>query len=167
MVKKIKISKKPTINEALKSELEKQNSFSSTLKAYPSEYDSYDDGINYSKYYEDDDDCYDYYDDDRCRENEQKEIYFYDKIDSCENAYEDNQYDYLFFNVQELKDFCTENGIHLPNSELEAIKYRKASYCTLDPLDRTEGELTLISDYSFGGLWWECHELSEEYGDKS
>ena len=34
MVKKIKISKKPTINEALKSELEKQNSFSSTLKVY-------------------------------------------------------------------------------------------------------------------------------------
>lgn len=178
-MKKIKIARTPTINEALKSELKRQKEaeklFQDTWgKKFdiddPYGYDDYDDdwrdwlhGGDYP--YDDDDDAYDIYDDDlfgKKVETEEKEIYFYEKLDFSDEGYEDNQYDHFFTNIKELKDFCTENGINLPNNELEAIKYRHSSYCTFDPLDKVNGELTLLSDKSWGSLWWECHDLDEE-----
>lgn len=178
-MKKIKIARTPTINEALKSELKRQKEEEKLLqdtwgKKYgfndPYSYDDYDDewrdwlhGGDYP--YDDDDDAYDIYDDDlfgKKVETEEKEIYFYGKLDFSDEGYEDNQYDHFFTNIKELKDFCTENGINLPKNELEAIKYRHSSYCTFDPLDKVNGELTLLSDNSWGSLWWECHDLNEE-----
>lgn len=178
-MKKIKIARTPTINEALKSELKRQKEAEKLLQDTlgkkfdiddPYGYDDYDDdwrdwlhGGDYP--YDDDDDAYDIYDDDLFGEKvetEEKEIYFYEKLDFSDEGYEDNQYDHFFTNIKELKDFCTENGINLPNNELEAIKYRHSSYCTFDPLDKVNGELTLLSDKSWGSLWWECHDLDEE-----
>lgn len=178
-MKKIKIARTPTINEALKSELKRQKEAEKLLQDTwgkkfgiddPYGYDSYDDdwrdwfhGGDYP--YDDDDDAYGIYDDDlfgKKLETEEKEIYFYEKLDFSDEGYEDNQYDNFFTNIKELKDFCTENGINLPKNELEAIKYRHSSYCTFDPLDKVNGELTLLSDNSWGSLWWECHDLNEE-----
>ena len=178
-MKKIKIARTPTINEALKSELKRQKEAEKLLqdsweKKYgindPYSYDGYDDdwrdwlhGSDYPD--DDDDDAYGIYDDDlfeKKAETEEKEIYFYEKLDFSDEGYEDNQYDHFFTNIKELKDFCTENGINLPKNELEAIKYRHSSYCTFDPLDKVNGELTLLSDNSWGSLWWECHDLDEE-----
>lgn len=177
-MKKIIIARTPTINEALKSELKRQKEAEKLLqdswgKKYgindPYSYDGYDDdwrdwlhGSDYPD--DDDDDVYDIYDDDlfgKKVETEEKEIYFYEKLDFSDEGYEDNQYDHFFTNIKELKDFCTENGINLPKNELEAIKYRHSSYCTFDPLDKVNGELTLLSDNSWGSLWWECHDLNE------
>ena len=177
-MKKIIIARTPTINEALKSELKRQKEAEKLLQDTwgkkfgiddPYGYDDYDDdwrdwlhGGDYP--YDDDDDTYDIYDDDlfgKKLETEEKEIYFYEKLDFSDEGYEDNQYDHFFNNIKELKDFCTENGINLPKNELEAIKYRHSSYCTFDPLDKVNGELTLLSDNSWGSLWWECHDLDE------
>ena len=178
-MKKIIIARTPTINEALKSELKRQEESEKLLQktwknkygiddpydmtdwrdwTYDDDYPDDDDGV----YYDNDD--YDYEEDifGNKIETEEKEIYFYEKLDFSDDGYEDNQYDHLFNNIKELKDFCTENGINLPNSELEAIKYRHASYCTFDPLDKDKGLLTLLSDNSWGSLWWECHDLNEE-----
>lgn len=181
-MKKIKIARTPTINEALKSELKRQKEEEKLLqKAWEDKYgidEPYgvtdwrdwaydDDDDDYSDYgnggYYDYDD-YDYEEDlfGKKVETEEKEIYFYEKLDFSDEGYEDNQYDHFFTNIKELKDFCTENGINLPKNELEAIKYRHSSYCTFDPLDKVNGELTLLSDNSWGSLWWECHDLDEE-----
>lgn len=181
-MKKIKIARTPTINEALKSELKHQEENEKLLqKAWEDKYgidepygvtdwrdwaydDDDDDYSDYGKggYYDNDD--YDYEEDlfGKKIETQEKEIYFYEKLDFSDDGYEDNQYDHFFTNIKELKDFCTENGINIPNNELDAIKYRQASYCTFDPLDKANGVLTLLSDNSWGSLWWECHDLSEE-----
>jgi hypothetical protein len=181
-MKKIKIARTPTINEALKSELKRQEENEKLLqKAWEDKYgidEPYgvtdwrdwtydDDDDDYSDYgnggYYDNDD-YDYEEDlfGKKMETQEKEIYFYEKLDFSDDGYEDNQYDHLFTNIKELKDFCTENGINIPNNELECIQYRQASYCTFDPLDKEKGILTLLSDNSWGSLWWECHDLNEE-----
>ena len=177
-MKKIIIARTPTINEALKSELKRQEESEKLLqKTWKSKYgidDPYDmtdwRDWTYDDYPDDDDgvyydnDDYDYEEDvfDKQMETKEKEIYFYEKLDFSDDGYEDNQYDHLFNNIKELKDFCTENGINLPKNELDTIKYRHTSYCTFDPLDKANGELTLLSDYSWGSLWWECHDLNEE-----
>lgn len=186
-MKKIIIARTPTINEALKSELKRQEESEELLqKTWKSKYgidDPYDMtdwrdwayGDDYPDYYGDDypdDDDGGYYDNDdydyeenvfgEKMETEEKDIYFYEKLDFSNDGHEDNQYDHLFNNIKELKDFCTENGINLPKNELDTIKYRHTSYCTFDPLDKAKGELTLLSDYSWGSLWWECHDLNEE-----
>lgn len=176
-MRKIEIARKPSINQALKDELALKEKMRKTRRKTWDDMYNIDDIYDTTDWkewmgnygiendYDNDDYNYDdyqgYYDTSYV-DKQEKEIYFYEKLDLTDNGYEDTQYDNVFFNIAELKDFCKENGINISKGELEAIKYRNLNYCTFDPIDKKEGELTLISDSSFGGLWWECHDIDEE-----
>lgn len=155
-MKRIEIGRHPTINEALSVELTKEAEKEAALeKEWASRYDmdDYDDDA-YNDYEEFDITDFD-------RETACKDIYFYDKIDCVSpDGIDDNQYTEKFNNIKELKDYCAENGINIPASQLNAIDYRTCSHCTIDPSDELSN--TLISDSSWGSLYWTCSDLMDE-----
>jgi hypothetical protein len=172
-MKRIEIGRHPTINEALSVELTKEAEKEAALeKEWASRYDMDEYASDWrlwmQSYDEFDDDAYDYdcYGDefditDFDRETACKDIYFYDKIDCVSpDGIDDNQYTEKFNNIKELKDYCAENGINIPTSQLNAIDYRTCSHCTIDPSDELSN--TLISDSSWGSLYWTCSDLMDE-----
>ena len=126
---------------------------------YEDDYDNQLSVYSGGDYYDDEDDYEVSYVD---YDKEDKEIYFYENIDPTEDGLDGSQYDYIFNNIGELKKFCAENGIFIPKNEMEDIKYRYLTYCTLDPIDKAEGKLTLISDNEWEALWYQYHDLNEE-----
>ncbi len=158
------ISRHPTINEALKSELKADSKAKSMWDKFY--------GINtpYTADYEDDygygcvDDYYDsLY---SGTSSDEKKIYFFNEISEDDV----NDYDYfpdeVFDNYKQLKTFCDDNGIEIPEYETDLIDRRKVSFCTIDPLDKAEGKLTLFSEYSWSRLLYQygylCDYLEEE-----
>lgn len=172
-MKKIKIAKSPTINEALKSEIIAQENSKPT---YP-----YNNAYNYGHLYGYDYDTSDYYDDDddygyrdsywydngnddsdvfydEQYDLVEKEIYFYENFDLSDDGISNTEPTNYFSNIKELKDYCEENGIYISNYELKSICYSYESYCALDPLSKEYGTLEIVTDTSFDSLWWTIYE---------
>lgn len=147
-MKKITISKYPTINQALKSELIAQEN---AKPKYAYQTDMYY-GYNY-----DDSDDYGIYPNNK--DTAKKRIYFYDDLGEDKENLSEIECTHIFNNIAELKDFCLENGIYISNHELSSLRYRYESHCTLDPIDKYYDSLAILSDSTIEELWWSCCEV--------
>lgn len=170
-MKKITISKYPTINQALKSELiaqenAKPKSAYQTDMYYGYNYE-YSDDYDYSDFYnswcQNDDDEDEYFDDygiyPNNKDTAKKRIYFYDDLGEDKENLSEIECTHIFNNIAELKDFCLENGIYISNHELSSLRYRYESHCTLDPIDKYYDSLAILSDSTIEELWWSCCEV--------
>ncbi len=100
------------------------------------------------------DDAYEYEDDeDDIDDDNDKMIYYYPDY-----SYKD---DFIEFDsVSKFKAYLDEEGIYVSNFELESLRYRTVSHCAINPLDKAEkGELTLVTDHSYGALYYTCCEF--------
>jgi hypothetical protein len=54
----------------------------------------------------------------------------------------------------------------MSDDEANALINRETSFCTINPdIQKTNGTVQLISDSSYGGLYWACHEDEDIYSN--
>ena len=86
-------------------------------------------------------------------------IYFYRDIDNPDRAE-------IYFNLHDFDEFLQKEGIEMSDDEVNAIINRETSFCTINPdVQKTNGTVQLISDSSYGGLYWACHEDEDIYSN--
>ena len=86
-----------------------------------------------------------------------KTIYYYRDINQPEDVE-------IFENLHEFDNFLNEEGIEMSDDEANALINRETSFCTINPdVQKTNGTVQLISDSSYGGLYWACHEDEDIY----
>ena len=86
-------------------------------------------------------------------------IYFYRDIDNPEHAE-------IFFNLHDFDEFLEQEGIEVSEQEVSALMTRETSFCAINPdVKKTNGTVQLISDNSYGGLYWACHEDEDIYSN--
>ena len=101
----------------------------------------------------DDDEVYDFY---KHHSNDEKRIYYYDDIN--------NRFDYREFKtLKEFNEFCSEMGFLIDDASLNDLIFNYESHCCLDPTEKSEGNLIIISDRSYGGLSWSVSQDDGEY----
>jgi hypothetical protein len=102
---------------------------------------------NHKRY--DNDVDYSYYDDldDENQYEEYKCIKFYPDIENELSVIE-------FKNIKDFNDFCDKNNYVIGETDLENIKYLSVVHCCLDPIDKQWGQDVIITDKSYGGLYW-------------
>lgn len=82
-----------------------------------------------------------------------KTIYFYRDIDNPDYNVE------IFYSLHEFDDFLSREGIEISDDEVRSIMTRDISHCCINPdIRATNGEVQLLSDSSYGGLHWSCHD---------
>ena len=166
----IKISQKPTINEALKKEFVADDSKNTyDYSKIPFWYDD-----------DDDDDYYDYYGyaegllykpmsntDDSTTDSqldEPKSIFYVDKITPNFTTEKFEKTVQRFPCVRDFKDFCDSNGINISANELNLLKYRPISYCCVDPIEKEKSkDLFIISNSSWVGLYYDSVESNDDF----
>lgn len=84
-------------------------------------------------------------------DNDYKIIYYYRDINNPEDYNE-------FTNLYEFEEFLNEEGIKVSSFEAVNLMTRCVSHCCVNPSDRLNGELNLITDSSYGSLVYECSE---------
>lgn len=87
-----------------------------------------------------------------------KIIYYYDDIDNPDSAT-------TFYNVYDFDKFLDEEGISVPQSEIDNLLSRSVSHCCINPKTRLSGQLVLLTDKTYGELRWECADANEELID--
>lgn len=81
---------------------------------------------------------------------EDKTIYYYRDFNNPDN-YE------AFFNLHEFDQFLKEEGVHVNQNEISNLMTRDVSHCCINPdIQSTHGTVQLITDSSYGGLYWTC-----------
>lgn len=120
---------------------------------YSDSYDSYDDG--HGMY--DDDDGMDGWDSEY-QMTLGKQIYFYETMNKDVFDAGEQYYSEKFNCIRELRNYCDQMGIRIPHAVMEELKYRQTSYCTFDPQKKSEGDLCLVCDKAFSGLFWSVDE---------
>ena len=84
-----------------------------------------------------------------------KYIYFYTDINNPD-SYE------LFNSLVKFDDYLTSSGIQISDYEVQKILNRDVSHCFAQARD---GELHLVSDHSYSGLYWEsCESVDSTSG---
>ena len=87
--------------------------------------------------------------------DDNKYIYFYTDINNPD-SYE------LFNSLVKFDDYLTSNGIQITDYEVQKILNRDVSHCFAQARD---GELHLVSDHSYSGLYWEsCESVDSTSG---
>ena len=76
-----------------------------------------------------------------------KEINFYEDIENELSVIQ-------FSSIKEFSDYCEEQGIKVGNVDGENLMNWDRIHCCLDPLSLKYGEKDLITDTSYGGLYW-------------
>lgn len=92
------------------------------------------------------------------KRGDDKIIYFYDDIDNPDDAT-------IFYNVYDFDKFLDEEGISVNECEVQNLLTRSISHCCINPKERLLGNLTLITDMSYGNLRWECASSNDELVD--
>ena len=91
-----------------------------------------------------------------------KEIYYYSDIQLGDDP------DERFSNLKELKEYCDMMGIHISNSLYESLRGEHIIHCCINPVDKKYGDVNLITDYSYGNLYWKCYDaLQDDIDDTS
>lgn len=91
---------------------------------------------------------YSYYDDDEeGYEQAYKSIKFYPDIED-EMTYDE------FHSVKEFNDFCDSQGYYVGVVDSSNLANMSVVHCCLDPIDLEYGEKSIITDSSYGGLYW-------------
>lgn len=103
--------------------------------------------------FDDDDMLYDAHIDD-------KTIYYYRDFNNPDDVE-------VFFSLHAFDQFTQEEGIEISEEEVNALMSRDISHCCINPdIKATNGEVQLVTDSSFGGLYWQCcPEEEENYSD--
>lgn len=87
----------------------------------------------------------------------EKTIYFYrdyNDPDRCE----------VFFTLHDFDNFLEEEGINVSEEEVRNLMSREISHCCVNPdIKATHGNVELITDNSYGGLYWSCNQDEETY----
>ena len=59
-----------------------------------------------------------------------------------------------FDSLKKFNDFCDERGYLVGTTDYENLKNWGTVHCCLDPIDLEYGEFAIITDTSYGGLYW-------------
>ena len=92
-------------------------------------------------------------------ESSYKLIKFYDNIENEFTARE-------FHSIKEFNDFCDEKGYYVSTVDHCALIDNKVIHCCLDPVSKSYGEDEIITDTSYGGLYWTVSGDLSKYGDE-
>ena len=87
------------------------------------------------------------FEDDENDENRYKHIYFYPDIKDEGNVRE-------FYSLSDFNDFCAKHNYNVGAVDFENLKNWGVIHCCLDPVDLEYGDYTVITDNSYGGLYW-------------
>ena len=87
------------------------------------------------------------FEDDENDENRYKHIYFYPDIKDEGNVRE-------FYSLSDFNDFCAKHNYNVGAVDFENLKNWGVIHCCLDPVDLEYGDNTVITDTSYGGLYW-------------
>lgn len=82
----------------------------------------------------------------------EKWIYFYEDY---ENMYKCEE----FHSLKEFKVYLDENGINMNGIEEDMIRYMSVVHATLNPVDKSNGILSIICDSSQGKLYETCADI--------
>ena len=59
-----------------------------------------------------------------------------------------------FHSIKEFNDFCRENNIFVCSVDSSNLVNMSVVHCCLDPIDLEYGDYAIITDTSYGGLYW-------------
>ena len=76
-----------------------------------------------------------------------KSIKFYPDIRN-EGKYQE------FYSLKEFEIFCSQEGYTVGDVDLENLRTWSIVHCCLDPIDKKYGDNCIITDNSYGGLYW-------------
>lgn len=83
--------------------------------------------------------------------NDDKVIYYYRDVNDPDQAE-------IFFNLHDFDNFLTEEGIEVTQEEVNNLMINEVTHCCINPdIRQTNGEVQLITDTSYGGLYWTCN----------
>ena len=86
-------------------------------------------------------------DDEDNYEEAYKKIKFYPDIT--------NELSVIEFNsLKEFSDYCDEHGYAVGTTDYDNLKNWSVIHCCLDPIDLEYGDFAIITDNSYGGLYW-------------
>jgi hypothetical protein len=63
-----------------------------------------------------------------------------------------------FYSLKDFNDFCGENGYILSTTDYNNLLNWSVVHCCLDPISEEYGEHEIITDNSYGGLYWTVSE---------
>lgn len=86
-------------------------------------------------------------DDEENYEEAYKSIKFYPDITNELSVIE-------FSSLKAFSDYCDEHGYNVGVTDYENLKNWGVVHCCLDPIDLEYGEYAIITDTSYGGLYW-------------
>jgi len=89
----------------------------------------------------------DFEDDEDDDEKRYKHIYFYPDIKDEMTVKE-------FYSLSEFHNFCTKHNYTVGSLDFENLKNWGVIHCCLDPVDLEYGDSNIITDTSYGGLYW-------------
>ena len=69
-----------------------------------------------------------------------------------------------FKSLKEFDDYCVVHGIYVGSVDYDNLKNWGIIHCCLDPIDLEYGDKTIITDSSYGGLYW---TVSDDYHSES
>jgi hypothetical protein len=90
-------------------------------------------------------------DDEDGYEEPYKSIKFYPDIED-EMTYKE------FFSLKEFDEFCKEHNYYVGSVDFSNLTNMSVVHCCLDPIDLEYGDNTIITDSSYGGLYWSVSE---------
>lgn len=120
------------------------------------------DSVSYTSYEDDEDDYWKHRhtmfkngewddDDEDGYEEPYKSIKFYPDVED-EMTYKE------FFSLKEFDDFCKEHNYSVGAVDSNNLTNMSVVHCCLDPIDLEYGDKTIITDSSYGGLYWSISE---------
>lgn len=69
-----------------------------------------------------------------------------------------------FNSLKDFNDFCLGMGYDVPKYVGDDLAYRSESHCCLNPLSVSKGDLEIMSEDSYGNLFYEACDVSELSG---
>lgn len=91
--------------------------------------------------------------------SERKFIKFYNNIN--------NEHDVIEFrNIKEFNDFCEKHDYYVSKTDADNLERWTTIHCCLFPLDNEYGVRSIVTDNSYGGLYWSVSDetMANEYG---
>ena len=72
-----------------------------------------------------------------------------------------------FYSLKEFEIFCNQEGYTVGDVDLENLRTWSIVHCCLDPIDKKYGDNCIITDNSYGGLYWTVgDDLPIDNGEK-
>ena len=80
-----------------------------------------------------------------------KTIYYYRDVNDPDHVE-------IFFNLHDFDNFLTEEGIEVTQEEVNNLMLNELTHCCVNPdTKQTNGKAQLVTDTSYGGLYWTCN----------